>query len=353
MPRAFLLHLVQPWEPCRESVASAVLDRDTGGSDGLLAACAVATSHPAWRHRVVVLGSASSEARAAHLRINSTDRVAAPLGSPRLAGPGLSAWLSGRRRPDAVVAWNAALVAPAERLMPPGVPVIRGELIAEAAAPVWKSPADKGPSLRCDLLHELGLPANEAALVIGLLADRPREADLRAFAFTMGLLAVAHLRVIGLAPAHAAHAVRAARLRRTIGLNWPLVITERPVLSLLGALDAAVLGSADPGSTGVRVLVASAHSAGVPVFAHERIAPRGLYPDQTLQACLFTSGAASAPARLMLAPLSDPVRLSSLRRAAARSVDSESRTREFHAALARAAPGRAASAYAPARSQDI
>jgi hypothetical protein len=319
------------------------------GDEGVLA-CRAALSIPGVEHLVWVIGSDAQAARAAELGVASSSRIVPPLGVPELAARRYSNlvwdrfWRPGRgspgdRTPDIQMCWsihaagltraamgNRAMLRLCALLRSPAGERRRGSLASKRMAyalshaqpialhrslredyaraaskrrgglysrenirlfapPVPIRPEIVDPDEKSELRRELGIPSDAYSVV--LLADPPNAADANRFAFLLGLVFAAHVRVCGIVPggvgpgrsgiAHlnggGAHRTqRAAHFLRDHNRRWGMSITGWPLERSLRAADVAVLLTPDPtipsstdsaGPTSLTLAMA----LGVPIFS--------------------------------------------------------------------------------------
>lgn len=108
------------------------------------------------------------------------------------------------------------------------------------AMPLDLPPATVGLGDRAVVRAALGIGPNEVAL--SLLTDPASAGDARLFAWIVGVLHVAGLRAVGIAPAGAACERRAARYLRLHGRHWEVISHHGPAAQAVQAADIAVFG---------------------------------------------------------------------------------------------------------------
>lgn len=190
-----------------------------------------------------------------------TARICPPVGEPRL---GRSALARLARPCERIVCWSDELAPMARGLAdevhlvstdPDACPsrprhLSRITTLTERDSQRWRErgaspePADwlarpeppdpVRPALRT-------LPVDPGTLVVAALADRPRRTDARGLAFLLSVLHVTGYPVCGLAPSVAESAAAARRHLRGLGDPFRLLLTERPLTTLLDQIDVAVM----------------------------------------------------------------------------------------------------------------
>lgn len=157
------------------------------------------------------------------------------------------------------------------RLFEPPVPIVHGGKIA----PVQSAE-------RMALRRELGIP--DECFSVALLADPPSAGDAHRFAFLLGLVFAAHVRVCGIVPGWTprggghvseegvASKARAAHFLRDHNRRWGMSVTEWPLARSLRAADIAVVLTPEPKLPESRyscgpTSIALALSMGVPVLS--------------------------------------------------------------------------------------
>ncbi|MCL4742463.1 MAG: hypothetical protein KJZ54_09710 [Phycisphaerales bacterium] len=280
------------------------------GLDGATIACAAAVRRtPAFKHTVCIVGAGEAETRCADLGLRTTDRIVAPLGRPALALNGLRRFVRDRAPFDAVQCWGADLGTTARRACGPMTRIlpVPPAHVLDAAAADGGARADRAAAR-----HALEL--NDREFVVGLLADPPTTGDARRFIFLIGLLDIAGTTICGLVDARSAWLARARRFHARAQINWRLLVTRRPLASLIAACDAAavVAPATDPHAPPPSGLIAAAHASGVPVVAAANIVQGRLYPDEARAHCAASLGSANAIAGTLLRLANDRPRTAAL-----------------------------------------
>lgn len=142
-------------------------------------------------------------------------------------------------------------------------------LTQEDPGPLVPSPTAQALAARATLRAELGISDNEVALL--LATDRPGVGDARRFAGLVGVLHLADIPTVGLAPARSDYFRRAARFLRGFNRAWDVIPLRSPAHLVLAAADAVFYDQGDtltaaggPGApTGGLAFAAAA--AGIPV----------------------------------------------------------------------------------------
>jgi hypothetical protein len=195
---------------------------------------------------------------------------------------------------------------------------------------------------RAALKAALGLPPDFACVVY--LNDPPSAGDVHRFAFLLGLVFAAHVRVSGVVPVGLGasgvdrmgfglggaglRSARAARFVRDHSRRWGLTLSEWPLHKLLRAADAAVYLPADHrlepcahnrASCGP-TSIALALSLGVPVFTSECPMARRIFGEHSGLApmCIGHGQTVNHAGAAMIPVLMDPARLADARRASSR-----------------------------------
>ncbi|HRQ72302.1 MAG TPA: hypothetical protein PLU35_04655 [Phycisphaerales bacterium] len=313
------------------------------GLDGATIACAAALQHTAdHAHTICIIAGGEAETRCAELGLRTTDRIVAPLGRATLALNGLRRFVRDRGPFDAVQCWSAGIEATARRACGPMtriLPLPSAHILAAAAA-------DAGTHAdRANARHALEL--DDRDFVVALLADPPASGDARQFIFLIGLLDIAGTTICGLVDARSASLARARRFHARAQINWRLLVTRRPLPSLIAACDAAavVARATDPHAQPPVALIAAAHASGVPVVAAAGIVQGRLYPDEARPDCTASLGSANAIAGALLRLANDRPRLALLSDAVRRHARELVERSDYARTLERAWRGRDADAH--------
>lgn len=238
-------------------------------SPALLLAHAVRHGH-APDGPVIVAGPMGADDTARACGVEPSLHIALPVGEPRLARPGLRNRLGACER---LICWSDELAPLARRMAeevhlistdPEQCPLVprhfaRITTFAERDARLWR--ARGGAPVRANhWLTELaaeqtdrgstsgvrahaGIP--EGTLLIASLADRPCSTDARGLAFFLSVLQTTGYPVCGLIPSVATNAHAALRHARGLGNRYPVLLTERPMVDLLGDIDLVVMPEED------------------------------------------------------------------------------------------------------------
>lgn len=272
-----VLHVIEPWAgPARSWLAGGA------GSDALTVACGLARGMDQ-SGRVLVLGPARAEARAAAAGIVTTDTLCPPAARPELARAAVRRFIRDSGPFDAAVCWGRRAGRLA-RAIGGQVPLVAVATLSaggpdrpgETALPGLLSTTDATPGgerRQWRLEHRL----NDDDVVIALLDDPAHAPSARRFMFILGTLEVAGQRIIGLLPTGTAESARARRFRRAVGIRTRVITADRPVHALLDMCDIGVLlGPFDDSprpegsSAGVaRFTMTLAMSAGLPAVTAE------------------------------------------------------------------------------------
>lgn len=210
--------------------------------------------------------------------------------------------------------------------------------------PMPERAAPASDAERAALKHALGIPPEFACVVY--LNDPPSAGDVHRFAFLMGLVFAAHVRVSGVVPVGVGasgvdrisfglsgsglggaglRSARAARFVRDHSRRWGLTLSEWPLQRLLLAADAAVYLPADDrmdpcphnqASCGP-TSIAMALAMGVPVFTSECPMARRIFGEHSglSSVCIGHGRTVNHAGAAMIPVLADPVRLEDLRSA--------------------------------------
>lgn len=185
------------------------------------------------------------------------------------SGPLTGRWLARRRIERALDDTTLLALDPTIReAWAPAASVGRGGLrmldnIRLCEPPVISTPP--APA-REEARAALGLHPDEVAIV--LLADPPAAADAVRFAFLVGLIHCAGIRVVAITRPGTRGARRSARFVAGHSRRWGLIETDHPLPHVLAAADIAVWDVGDDGVPSSGPLsIRAAMAAGVPVAA--------------------------------------------------------------------------------------
>lgn len=346
-----------------------LIDSSSGG-DAALLACAEACRTPGIDHKVWCLGSPTLARHALALglpvaaRATATGPVETSLRSLwRARQPGAAGRASPRLDPDAVIAWSPAAlhVATLAFARSPDLPMIGvfpqgpaaagtgwlgrrrlrraahratvvplGDCLARAwagtlalgvtpiAPPVFTPTTNSAHRLA--LREALGIRPHELAVL--MLVDPIRSAaaapgrDVRGFAQVLGMAALTHAPLVGLAPRSAPGWERANRFCNATRRAWDIIPFDGPVAAALAAADLAVWAGS-PEADGP-VLPIAAAAAGVPVLAVDSPAAREVLAPAASACLVPPTSLDTRLAGALLALARDPL----ARRAAAIALES-------------------------------
>lgn len=238
-------------------------------SPALLLAHAVLHGH-APDGEVIVAGPMGADETARACGVHPSEHIAVPVGQPRLARPALKTRLGACER---LICWTDELAPLARRMAdevhlistdPQLCPLVprhfaRITTFAERDARLWRdrgaapvranhwlaelAAGHPGPTNHAGLRAHAGIPAG--TLVVASLTDRPCSTDARGLAFFLSVLQTTGYPVCGLIPSVAANAHAALRHGRGLGNRYPILLTERPMVELLGEVDVVVMPEED------------------------------------------------------------------------------------------------------------
>lgn len=244
---------------------------------------------------VIVVGASGAEETASSLGLTPAARVCLPLGVPRLGRRALARLLRGVER---VICWSDELtplvrgMADEVRLVstdPDACPATPRQLaqittLTEHDAQRWRLRGGT-PETHDDWIEQIrehpsdtppsGLRAahsiSDSTLVVTTFADRPAATDARSLAFLLSVLHTTGYAVCGVVPsvAHNTHAAR--RHIRGLVSRYPLLVTERPIHTLLDGIDVVILPKEDDSAASL-ILEAFAGANGCRVI---RLSPKG------------------------------------------------------------------------------
>ena len=119
------------------------------------------------------------------------------------------------------------------------------------------------------------LDIDEQTLCIGAIADKSGDVDARAFCFLLGLLSASGYKLCGIVPAGASHLPAARRHHRGLDEPFKLMISDRPITSILPLFDALIHPCFD-GTGSSMLLERLCENAEVPVLRLKDAARDGL-----------------------------------------------------------------------------
>lgn len=225
---------------------------------------------------ILLVGPAGADAHARACGLDIAQRIAPPVGIPRLGRAALRRVAGGI---DRVICWNDELVPMAVGIAehtelvstrPDLCTVSHRKLskvtcLTEHDAARWAerqvtaevidltstptTPAER----RAEARGRLGVP--DDALLFAAIADRPDDADARGMVFMLTVLDATGFDVLAMIPRVAANSIAARRHHRATGQAYQLFQTERPATEWLAAADVVVLPR--PGGYGADALLES------------------------------------------------------------------------------------------------
>jgi hypothetical protein len=227
--------------------------------------------------------------------VEPSHHIALPVGEPRLARRGLRARLESCER---LICWSDELATLARRMAqevhlvstnPDRCPLVPRHFArittfserdtrlwrARGAAPVranhWLAElaADHRVTTNAGVRAHAGIP--EGTLLITSLSDQPSATDARGLSFFLSVLHTTGYPVCGLIPSVAFNAHAAVRHMRGLVSRYPILLTERPIVELLGEVNVVVMPEEDHSGASL-TLEAKARSRGCRVI---RLSHRG------------------------------------------------------------------------------
>lgn len=234
--------------------------------------------------RVVVIGPTGATETARACGLTPGGRLTLPVGRPALGRQAFRRIAGGVQR---VMCWSDELAPMVGRIADethlistdparctaPARRFTRISVLNEADARIWRErgatpviepdwlgdpPAD-GEITRPDLGVE------PSVLTLAALDDRPSQTDARGLAFLLSVLHTTGYAVCGVVPSMSFNASAARRHLRGLTSRYRLLLTELPLVSLLGSIDIVV--TSDEVSTGAsEILESAARSRGARVI---------------------------------------------------------------------------------------
>ncbi|MBC7834043.1 MAG: hypothetical protein H7Y88_02955 [Phycisphaerales bacterium] len=117
------------------------------------------------------------------------------------------------------------------------------------------------PASTAEFQHVRSSLASPEQVLVGLIAERPTQADAAKFAFMLGLLFTTGIPMTGVVPAGSGGMRAAARFLRAHGRRWAVLPTDASYATALRGCDVVVW----PGNQGGLVQAAACVAAGIPV----------------------------------------------------------------------------------------
>jgi hypothetical protein len=102
-------------------------------------------------------------------------------------------------------------------------------------------------------------------LCIGVIADRPRDIDARAFGFLLGLLNASGFALTGIISSGASHLMDARRHHRGLESRFRLLVAREPIITMLPLFD-VLLHPCYDGSGGASLIERLCENADTPVL---------------------------------------------------------------------------------------
>lgn len=234
--------------------------------------------------RVVVVGPTGAAETARACGLTPGCLLTLPIGRPALGRRAFRRIAGGVQR---VMCWSDELAPMVGRIADethlistdparctaPSRRFTRISVLNEADARAWRERGGS-PVIEPDWIG--GLPANDrdarpdlgvepSVLTLAALDDRPSQTDARGLAFLLSVLHTTGYPVCGVVPSVSFNASAARRHLRGLTSRYRLLLTERPLIALLGSIDIVV--TTDEVSTGAsEILESTARARGARVI---------------------------------------------------------------------------------------
>ena len=248
--------------------------------------------------RVILIGDSTCEQQATLLGLRWHERLAPPLGNPKLIIRQIRRLTANASR---VICWNDELASvlkgiPAEldliSTSPTHTPAYVSKRVNIRAfehtdCDHWQerkntvsidtilSPILDNIALTARSITRASIGIENNAMCIGVLADRPSDVDARELAFLLGLLNASGYSLTGIVPNTATHLAAARRHHRGLGSKFQLLVTSDPITSLLPIFDALIHPCFD-GSGSSMLIERMCENADVPVLRLKHSGRAGL-----------------------------------------------------------------------------